>query len=303
MYELVIIGGGPAGMTAAVYAARKKLNSLIVTPSFGGQALYSVEVENYLGYHFVSGQELMARFQEHMARFPLDTELASVVELKKKNEGSFSVKTDRDKEFEAKTIVIASGKIPRKLQVPGEDRFLNRGVTYCVTCDGPLFAEMDVAVIGAGNAALDAALQMSKISSKVSLISLEAWRGDEITQEKVRSASNVAPFIGYDPIRISGQDLVESIVIKEVATGNEVEIPVRGIFVEIGSLPATSFCRDLVELNEHGEIVINCHNETSVPGVFAAGDVSAIPEKQIIIAAGEGAKSVLNAYKYLITHK
>lgn len=302
MYELIIIGGGPAGMTAAVYAARKKLTTLVVTPYFGGQALRSIEVENYLGYHLVSGQELMAKFQDHLTRFPVDTELTTVIDLRKKD-SAFLIKTASGKEFESKTVIIASGKTPRKLQIPGEDEFLGQGVTYCVTCDGPLFEGMDVAVIGGGNAALDAALQMSKISSKVYLVSFEPWIADEITQVKVESTPNIIPYVGHQIAKIGGSNFVENITITETATNQEINIPVKGVFIEIGSVAATSFCHGLVELNELGEIKIDCKGETNVPGIFAAGDVSDVPEKQIIIAAGEGAKAALSAYKYLITHK
>lgn len=303
MYELIIIGGGPAGMTAAVYAARKKMKTILITPFFGGQAIKSWEIKNYIGFHLISGQELMSRFKEHVNKFSIDTELTSVVELKKGIAQTFIVKTESNKKFEGKTAIIASGKTQRKLNITGEDEFIGKGVTYCVTCDGPLFAESDVAVIGGGNAALDAALQMSKISPKVHLISLETWTGDEITQEKVKDAANISSSIGFQTTQINGSQFVESINIQEIKTQKETVIPVKGVFIEIGSVPASAFCRGLVTMNDIGEVMIDCKAYTSEPGIFAAGDVTDVPEKQIIIAAGDGAKAALGAYRYLMTHK
>ncbi len=298
LYDLIIIGGGPAGLTAAVYAARKMMKTLLVSENIGGQPLKSSAIENYLGYSYISGIELVAKFTEHVEKFSIEKELAKVNKVTKLN-NDFKV-IAKDKTFKGKTVIIASGKSPRYLNVPGEKEFFGRGVTYCATCDAPLFSGMDVAVIGGGNAALDAASQLALIASKVHIISLSSWTGDPITQKKIKEFKNVHPWIGYQTLQIEGDKFVQGIVIEKIESGEKKKIPLQGIFVEIGSIPNSQIVEGLVELNEQKEIIVNCKCETNVPGLFAAGDVTNVPEKQIIIAAGEGAKAVLSASKYLL---
>jgi len=299
MYDLIIIGGGPAGMTAAVYAARKKLKTLIIAENFGGQALKSPAVENYLGYQYVTGVELVTKFKEHMSQFDIDKEM-SLVQTIKRQDGFFVVGTQSAKSYSARAIVIASGKAPRWLEIPGEKEFLGRGVSYCATCDAPLFGGMDVAVVGGGNSALSAAAQLSAIARKVYLIVRSRITADEVITDKVHEAENVVFYEGYRPTAIKGEKMVSGLEIEERATQKRIELGVQGIFVEAGSIPASKFASGLAELNDHGEIKINCKAETSAPGIFAAGDVTDVPEKQIIIAAGEGAKAALSAYEYLL---
>jgi len=296
MYDLIIIGAGPAGITASVYAARKRMNFLVVTKDIGGQTAWSGDIENYTGYQFISGPELTAKFEEHMRTYKIpvnEGEEALEVALRG---GAVAVRTDKAS-YEAKTAIIASGKKARELGVPGEKEFKNKGVTYCATCDGPLFAGKEVAVVGGGNSALDAALQLLKIAKKVHLITnADRLTGDAIMQEKFIANPLASAHYKTAVSEIIGNKFVEAVKIK--GEGKEATIPVQGIFIEIGLTVNTAFIQS-VEKNERGEIKVNCHNETSLLGIFAAGDVTDVPEKQIIIAAGEGAKAALSAFRYL----
>ncbi len=300
IYDLIIIGAGPAGITAAVYAARKKMDILVITKDIGGQASWSGDIQNYTGYQFISGPELAIKFEEHMRKF--DFEIKENEEVKELifRKGTFLVKTDKDN-YQTKVAIIASGKKSRELGVPGEQEFKNKGLTYCATCDGPLFAERDVAVIGGGNSALDAALQLIKIANHIYIINFtDNLTGDGIMQEKIRADKKVSIFNNSRVKEILGDSFVQAIKIEE--DKKEKTLDVQGIFVEIGLIPNSDFAVDL-EKNERKEIVVNQRNETNIPGVFAAGDVTNVPEKQIIIAAGEGAKAVLSAFRYLSTRK
>lgn len=296
MHDLIIIGAGPAGITASVYAARKKLSFLTISQDIGGQAAWSGDVENYTGYQFVTGPELAGKFEEHLARYKIELKEGEEVTEVCRTGKAIVVKTANGS-YEAKAVVIASGKISRELGVPGEKEFKNRGLTYCATCDGPLFAGKEVAVIGGGNSALDAALQLIRIAKKVYVINnLPSLGGDAVMRERVEKSPLVTVMNGATVSAITGDKMVSGIMVKK--DGAEETYPVQGIFVEIGLIPNSAFVQG-VEKNKQGEIVVNCHNETSVPGIYAAGDVTTVPEKQIIIAAGEGAKAVLAAFKYL----
>ncbi|TFB08465.1 thioredoxin-disulfide reductase [Candidatus Atribacteria bacterium MT.SAG.1] len=300
MYDLVIIGAGPAGITAAVYAARKKMDPLVITKDIGGQASLSGDIQNYTGYQFITGPELAIKFEEHMRKFNFEIKENEEVKELISKKGTFSVKTDKDN-YQAKTVIVASGKRSRELGVSGEREFRNKGLTYCATCDGPLFAGRDVAVIGGGNSALDAVLQLTKIANKIYVINItDNLTGDGIMQEKIRADKKVFIFNNSRVKEILGDSFVQAIKIEE--DKEEKVLDVQGIFVEIGLIPNSEFASDL-EKNERKEIIVNQRNETNVPGIFAAGDVTNVPEKQIIIAAGEGAKAVLSTFRYLSTKK
>ncbi|MFH0763840.1 MAG: FAD-dependent oxidoreductase [Candidatus Omnitrophota bacterium] len=296
MYDLIIIGAGPAGITAAVYAARKKLNFLVITLDVGGQAAWSGDIENYTGYQFITGPDLTAKFEEHMHRYNITIREDEDAEEVKKIGDAVKVRTNKG-EYESRAAIIASGKLSKELNVPGEKEFKHRGLTYCATCDGPLFAGKDVAVIGGGNSALDACLQMIRIAKHVYLINVNpSIGGDAVLREKVEKSGVVTVMNNSKVTAISGDKMVTGIKCKR--DGKEESIAVEGVFVEIGLIPNSKFAKDL-EKNSYGEIKINTRNETNVPGIFAAGDVTDVPEKQIVIAAGEGSKAALAAFKYL----
>jgi len=300
IYDLIIIGAGPAGITAAVYAARKKMDILVITKDIGGQASWSGDIQNYTGYQFISGPELAIKFEEHMRKFNFEIKENEEVKELIFRKGTFLVKTDKDS-YQTKTAIVASGKRSRELGVPGEQEFKNKGLTYCATCDGPLFAERDVAVIGGGNSALDAALQLIKIANHIYIINFtDNLTGDGIMQEKIRANNKVSILNNSRVKEILGDSFVQAIKIEEGK--KEKILDVQGIFVEIGLIPNSEFTSNL-EKNGRKEIIVNQRNETNIPGVFAAGDVTDVPEKQIIIAAGEGAKAVLSVFRYLITRK
>ena len=301
MYELIIIGGGPAGMTAAVYAARKKINTLLLTGNIGGQGLTTWLVENYMGYQFIEGRELMQKFEEQVKQFPTDVkiEVGKRIEKLSRVDGGFEVRTDKGETYQAKAVIVATGKRPRELNVPGEKELLGRGVTYCAICDGPLFADVKVAVIGGGNSALEAADDMIKIAEHVYLVSLTPLTGDQILIDKVTAANNLMMFLEHEVLEIKGKNYVEGIRIRDLKSKKENELEIGGIFVEIGLIPNSELVKELVRLNRLGEIEVNCGNETGVLGFFAAGDVTSVPDKQIVVAAGEGAKAALQAHRYL----
>lgn len=301
MYELIIVGAGPAGMTAAVYAARKRLNTLLISDDVGGQPLTTVGIENYMGYQFVEGPELMQKFEEQVRQFPSDVkvQVGQKAESLSRIDGGFEVKTDKGEIHRAKAVIFATGKRPRQLNVPGEKEFLGRGVTYCAICDGPLFAGERVAVIGGGNSALEAAEDMIKIAEHVYLISLTPLTGDQILIDKVTDASNLTVFLEHEMLEIRGNRQVEGVRMRDLKSKQQRELDVGGVFIEIGLIPNSEAIKAITTLNRIGEVEVNCANETGVPGFFAAGDVTNVPEKQIVVAAGEGAKAALQAHRYL----
>ena len=300
MYDLIIIGAGPAGITASVYAARKMMSSLVITRDIGGQAAWSGDIENYTGYQFITGPELAAKFEEHMRKYSITVkENEAVGDLKKDND-VFSITTDKNK-YEARTVIIASGKRTKKLNVRGEEEFMNHGLTYCATCDAPLFSGREVVVVGGGNSALDAALQLTKIAKHIYLVNInQSLGGDAIMRDKIENNEKVSVFNNSSILDIFGDKFVKGIKVRH--QNKEEVLEVAGVFVEIGLTPNSEFAAG-VEKNQFGEIKVNSHNETNIPGVFAAGDVTDVPEKQIIIAAGEGSKACLGAFRYLSEHK
>lgn len=300
MLDLIIIGAGPAGITASVYAARKKMDFLVISKDIGGQAAWTGDIENYTGYHFITGPDLVSKFGEHIKDYNVVLKEGEEARELKKEGDTAHISTDKGK-YESKTVIIASGKSVRELGVPGEKEFKNRGLTYCATCDAPLFSGKDVAVIGGGNSGLDAALQLLKIARHIYLINIApGLTGDPIMQEKI-NASNIITVMNNSRVTaISGDRMVTGIRVK--SNGKEETLAVGGIFVEIGLIPNSGFAKG-IEKNEVGEIIVNYRNETNLPGVFAAGDVTDVFEKQIIIAAGEGSKAALSAFKYLSQRK
>ncbi|MBD3380039.1 MAG: FAD-binding protein [Candidatus Omnitrophica bacterium] len=300
MYDLIIIGAGPAGITAAIYAARKKMDLLVVSLDIGGQAAWSGEIENYAGYQFITGNELAAKFEEHMKKYAVEMREGEKAVSILKDGGVVKVGTE-EAYYAARTVIIASGKRSREMGVPGEKEFRNRGVTYCATCDAPLFAGKKVVVAGGGNSALEAALQLIRIADHVYLVNnTEEPGGDAVIREKVMSSDKVTVMNSSTILEISGNGLVGGVSVQTPAGRRD--LAVEGVFVEVGLIPNSEF-ESAVEKNGSGEIKVNFRNETSVEGIYAAGDVTDIPEKQIIIAAGEGAKAALGAFSYLARNR
>lgn len=302
MYDCIIIGSGPAGMSAAIYLTRKKMKTALISDEVGGQAGKSAEVENYLGYTKLSGPDLIGKFSEHIEAIGVETKTGAV-EVVTKKEAGFEVKAGEDI-LETKAVIIASGKTPRKLGIPGEKEYLGKGIGYCATCDGPLYKDKTVAVIGGGNSALDAALEMEKYCTKVYMINLnDDFQGDEIRKDRVKASEKIEVINKAQTVEAIGSQFLEKIKYKDLNSGEEKEIEAQGMFVEIGWAPATEIVKDIVELNDLKEIKVDKDNKTSCDGIYAAGDVTDIEYKQIIIAAGEGAKAALSAWKYIITRK
>lgn len=294
--DLIIVGAGPAGITAGVYAARKRMDFMVVTKDVGGQAAWSGDIENYTGFQMITGPELTGKFEDHLRKYEIDLKLGEEVRAVYPEGEKLVVETEGGR-YEAGTVVVATGRVPRKLDVPGEEKFRNRGVTYCATCDGPLFAGLDVAVIGGGNSALDAVLQLIKIARRVYLIlKLPEFTGDPIMVKKVRQSPIVEILTGSEVTEIVGEEMVAGL--KVARRGEERLLEVKGVFIEIGSGAASGFVRG-VGKNQAGEILVDCRSRTNLPGLFAAGDVTDVPAKQVIVAAGEGAKAVLSAFAYL----
>ena len=299
MHDLIIIGAGPAGMTAAVYAARQKADTLLLSSDVGGQVNWTLGIENYMGYQFVEGLELIGKFEEQVRKFPINIEIGPEIKSLIRVHEGFEVEVAEGKKYHGHTVIICSGKRPKMLDVPGEEKLRGRGVTYCEVCDGPLFQGMDVAIVGGGNSALEAAIDMEKIASHIYLASLTPLTGDHILREKVEQAGNVTILTEHETLEITGADTVSGIKMKDLRTGQEKDLGVEGVFVEIGLIPNSDFARSLLTLNELGEIMVNCTCETGVPGLYAAGDVTNVPAKQIVVAAGEGAKAALQAHQFL----
>jgi thioredoxin-disulfide reductase len=297
IFDLIIIGGGPAGITAAIYASRKKLNYAIVYKDIGGELAKTTFVENYTGYKNVSGEELTRIFEEHMKMFnPIIIE-DHVSDIEKHGK-YFLVKT-HDKTLETKTILICTGANPKQLDIPGEKRYASKGVSWCATCDAPLFPEKHVAVVGAGNTGLTSVLQLLDIADKVYLLSkYDEPKADKIMVEKAKQSPKLEILPQAMIQSIDGDKFVESIDVK-LKDGSTRKIPVQGVFINIGYDPNTSCLNGLVQLDKFGRIIIDDHNMTSQPGIFAAGDVTNTPYKQIIIAAAHGANAIIAIYDHL----
>lgn len=302
MYDTIIIGAGPAGMSAAIYLARKKMKILVLTSDFGGQTAKAASVENYLGFEKISGAELVAKFQKHMASTGVEVKNTAVDSVQKKDQ---SLEVNAGEEIlETKTVIITSGKTPRKLNVPGEKELVGKGVSYCATCDGPLFQDKTVVVVGGGNSALDAAVEMEKYAQKVYILSISSKvQGDEILVERFKKSDKGQVINNAKTTEILGEDSVKGLKYEDQNTKEIKEIACDGIFVEVGWTASTDFLKDMVKLNQLGEIEIDANNQTSTPGIFAAGDVTNVPFKQIVIAAGDGAQAALSTWKFLLTQK
>lgn len=300
VYDLVIIGAGPAGLTAAVYASVLKVNAFLITKNIGGQATGSTGIKSYLGFDFISGKELVDKFEhqflhEHYSEHKID----EVIKINRIG-GIFEVLSKDGGRITAFSLIIATGIRQKALGIPGEEKLLHRGVSYCSVQDAALFKGQDVVVVGGGNFAVKEAIELKNSGCKVSLISKEKLDADssDILELKKGSAVNILEY--YDVTEIKGEDKVDGVIIQSSDKSTTKQIPCRGVFIESGFLSNTEFCQDLVKLNEKGEIIINSDTSTNVEGIFACGDVTNCFGKRIIIASGEGAKACLAVKEYLL---
>lgn len=302
-YDVIIIGGGTAAMSAAVYTARKALDVLLVAKDLGGQINYTALVENYLGLPNADGKEMVEQFVMHMEQFPIAEVLgAAAVKIEKKN-NVFAVVTEDNKKYTGRSLIYCTGKQYRKLGVPGEDRFMGRGVAFCATCDAPLYKNKRVAVVGGGNSAFTSVRDLLNFAREIHLIHRsDTFRADKELVNEVQKAKNLDIHKNSVVNEIMGDDKLTGIRVRS-ADGEVRDLQVDGVFLEIGLTPNTSPVKELVELNDRSEIIIGRDNSTSVAGFYAAGDVTDLPVKQIIVAAGEGAKAAISAYDYLIQNK
>lgn len=294
MYDLVIVGAGPAGMTSAIYSARQKLKTLIISKDFGGQmAQKAVEIENYPGFEKITGFDLISKMENQVKN--VDVVREKVIEVKKEND-IFFLKTEGDKVFQSKVVIIATGAEPRRLNVLGEVNYLGRGVSYCSTCDGPLFKNKEVAIIGGGDAGFETAIFMKNYASKIYILEQEESVKASIDNQK--KASGIEVITSARLKEIKGDNFVNQIVFE--LSGKEETLDVKGVFIQAGYVPETSFIGDLVELNEKKEIIVNFETfETKTKGLFAVGDVNCGKVKQIVVACGQGATAVIHGYKYI----
>jgi len=298
IYDVVIIGAGPAGLTAGVYCSRKMLSTRIISENIGGQALESWAIENYMGYRMVTGEDLMKKFEEQVRTLNIRLDLDRVTSIT--GEGQiFVIKTASEATVRAKSVILTQGNRPRKLGVANEEQFLGRGLSICSTCDGPLYKGKKAAVVGGGNSALQTAIEMSEIASSVSLIVRSTIRADPIYVERVKEKRNITVHLGTHISALQGDKFLSGITLMN-EKGEEQTISLDGVFIEIGWLPNTDMVEGFVDLNEKKEIIVDINGKTSVPGIFAAGDVTNVKSKQIIIAAGDGAKAALEVFEYLV---
>jgi len=295
-YDLGIVGAGPAGITAAIYAARKNLRFIVIGKQLGGQVIYSLSVENYTGFQEISGAELVQKFKEHLDQFKFDfleEEATTIVP----EEGGFKVGTAAGC-YSLKAAIIATGTSPKRLNVGGEQEYRNRGISYCATCDGPLFKDKRVAVIGGGNHALYSAIQLESIGSHMYILNPEPQlSGKQKLIDKLEKSKKATIVNNAQVLEITGEQMVNGLRYRQ--DGDSRLLKLEGIFIDIGYEPQTGFLKGLVDLNRKGEIIIDGQNRTSMDGIFAAGDCTNYPYKQIVVAAGQGASAALSAYKYI----
>ncbi|MDB5195209.1 MAG: hypothetical protein JWO84_393 [Parcubacteria group bacterium] len=311
MHDLIIIGGGPAGVAAGVYAARKRLKSVLITEAFGGQSTDSLGVENWIGTQKISGIDLAHAFKAHLDAYKGDIvetvegdRAMTLAKVEQEGKTVFTVGTRDGKSFSARAVLIASGAARKKLPVPGADAFENKGVTYCASCDGPLFEGQDVAVVGGGNAGLETAAQLLAYCKSVTLIHRhDMLKGDKITVEKLSAHPHFSTLCKSEPSEVLGDKFVTGLKVKNRDTNQEVTLPVTGIFVEIGVMPNTDFAKGVVELDAVNRVITDPKNQhTSVEGIWAAGDCTDELYHQNNIAAGDAVKALEDIYQWLMAH-
>ena len=303
VWDVAVVGAGPAGLTAALYAARKNLSTILIALDLGGQVGITHLVTNYPGLPVIEGPELVRMMFEQAYMYGLERMLGERVQNIRVDGRAKVLELVSGKEVKARAVIVASGAEKRRLEIPGESEFAGRGVVYCSTCDGPFYRDKTIAIVGGGNSALEAAVEMSGIAKKVYVVSRREWSADEVLKDKAGSAKQVKALVGYEPLEIVGSEMVEQLTLRNLKTGKTRKLKVDGVFIEVGLSPNSDLVLDLVSTNQRGEVVVDEMGDTGVRGVFAAGDVTATKDKQIVIAAGEGAKAALAAFDYLITQR
>ena len=300
VYDLLILGGGPAAMTAAVYAARKMMKVAVLTDEFGGQLGETTEIENYMGFQMISGQELVQKFVEHMKSFNVPSAQGEKVKEVTHDGDRFKATLESGTAYTSQTVIMATGKRYKTLNIPGEKEFAGRGVSYCEICDAPFFKGKKVVVAGGGNSGFTAAMDLMRIAGDVTVINHSpGWKADRVLFDPVRKNPNVTLLDNHEIESIEGTTKVTAVHVVDNSSGEKKAIPADGIFVEIGGVPNSGPVRGLAKLTEYRELMIDCRCRTSVEGLFGAGDVTTVPYKQVVVSAGEGAKAALSAYDYL----
>lgn len=304
-FDMLIVGGGPAGAAAAVYAARKGIRTGVASERFGGQVLDTMGIENFISIQETQGPKLASALEEHVRSYDVDImnmqRAKALVPNAGPNKDLIEIQLESGASLKSKSVILATGARWRNINVPGEAEFKNKGVAYCPHCDGPLFKGKRVAVIGGGNSGVEAAIDLAGLVGHVTLIEFDTQlRADAILQRKLMSLKNVTVIANAQTTEITGDQTVNGLVYKDRATSELHKVELEGVFIQIGLIPNTDWLKGVVELSKHGEIVVDAKGQTSVPGVFAAGDATTVPFKQIIIAAGDGAKAALGAFDHLI---
>lgn len=296
MKDVIIIGGGPAGIVSGIYGARKNLNVLLLTKDFIGQVGNAGVVENWPGEKKIMGPELISGFKKQLEGYDVEIKEEEVAQVSKVEDG-FLVEAEEGK-YSSQAVIVATGRNPRPLGIPGEEEYVGKGVSYCVTCDGALFKGKKVAVVGGGNSGLEGALELSDYTEKVFILEVEDnLQGDEFLINRIEERENIEVLTGVRAKKIIGDDFVNELVYEGE---EENSLQVSGIFVQVGSLPASAVAGDLVDYNDNGEIVIDLKTcKTKTEGLFAAGDVTIVRDKQVVVATGEGCKALISAYNYI----
>lgn len=299
LFDHLVIGGGPAGYNAALYAFRKGLNTAIIAQRFGGQLLNTSSVDNYLGLNDVSGEALSDAFINHLKRYDIPMyEGISVTSIEKKNH-LFYVKTHDNHTLRAKTIMLSSGSLPRKLEIPGEQEFSDKGVAYCAICDAPLFKNKKVIIAGGGNSAVEAALDVAKWANHVIVVHRSEFRADHILVNQMMNHAHIDVYKQTQILEVLGTTRMNAIRVVDKLTNQQRIIEADGLFVEIGNIPNSDLVKHLVELSPTQHVIVDTHQHTSLPGLFAAGDICESPYKQIVIAVAQGATAALAASEYI----